>query len=794
MNTFNKFMGSFSISSLFVASFFFTLTANAKDDGLNEGVEDVIVVSTSPNTNCGGLPPETGDYDDCCQDHGDHDHISGLVLRYVGQTSPATIAFSTEGYSNTSYTATHSLNDVFLIEADDRFGANSHMSINGAEFEVHTSCSDPTNVGYGISTEGTFIPNPNENDSDIVFIIEGLATPNDGWCGADNSSSSCNGTAMFDIENSYSGSLSDFSFFWEDGSTASQRVDLCAGTYSVTVSRVSLDDSSVFVFTIVDAPATIEIEASTVTNTVCDEQTGENNCNCNGYIQEFFFEYTGIPGIGGGAYDEEHDNEYGYWPSLQNNIVYSFIVDSPNHPGQYHQHNDPEFWTNEGEPVGWESFGVVDHSCALDVVGLSFGPFNIVAYTDINGNECHPFLTNCDGVADITASNGEAPYTYLWSDGSTTEDRDDLCAGTYQVTVTDYNGCSNTLDFVEIEGPCDCEGNVLDECGVCGGDGIPAGYDDGCACEDPESSGEVYVLEGVLYIFGTNAADVIQVSDDHPNLKLQNEFNGQSQNDIYIPKASINSIVVVVCGGDDQVQMGSITFPTLIEGGSGADQLQGADGGNDSIYGGSGDDQIQGNGGNDVLIGGSGDDQLQGGNGADSLTQNGDNNSGDVDCGGNDDGECDCDGNVLDECGVCGGDNTTCLDCCGVINGDGTTCDGDCGPCGEGFLDDDCDCNGNQLDECGVCGGDNTTCLDCCGVINGDGTTCDGACGACNDDTSCEDDCPDGWSYCGEGTTWDPVSKNCVCVTSCYGDLFPDGLIQLKDLLELLGVYGTFCD
>ena len=278
----------------------------------------------------------------------------------------------------------------------------------------------------------------------------------------------------------------------------------------------------------------------------------------------------------------------------------------------------------------------------------------------------------------------------------------------------------------------------------CGGSGIPAVDDDGCVCEDSQSSGEVYVSDGILYIFGTNSADVIQVSDDHPNLKLQNEFDGQSQSDIYIPKSSINSIIVVVCGGDDQVQMGSITFPTLIEGGSGADQLQGADGGNDTIYGGSGDDQIQGNGGDDVLVGGSGDDQLQGGNGTDSLTQNGDNNSGDVDCCGDDDGVCDCDGNVLDECGVCGGDNTTCLDCCGVVNGDGTTCDG--------------------------------------------------ACGACNDDTSCEYDCPDGWSYCGEGTTWNPVTKNCVCATSCYGDLFVDGHIQLKDLLELLGVYGTFCD
>ncbi|MAU77006.1 MAG: hypothetical protein CL831_09115 [Crocinitomicaceae bacterium] len=44
---------------------------------------------------------------------------------------------------------------------------------------------------------------------------------------------------------------------------------------------------------------------------------------------------------------------------------------------------------------------------------------------------------------------------------------------------------------------------------------------------------------------------------------------------------------------------------------------------------------------------------------------------------------CDCEGAVLDECGVCGGDGI---------------------PAGE------CDCDGNVLDECGVCGGDGSTC------------------------------------------------------------------------------------
>ncbi|MEM9920642.1 MAG: PKD domain-containing protein [Bacteroidota bacterium] len=53
----------------------------------------------------------------------------------------------------------------------------------------------------------------------------------------------------------------------------------------------------------------------------------------------------------------------------------------------------------------------------------------------------------CVGSNDATAtvvvqSGGVAPYTYLWSDGQTTDIAVNLSAGTYGVTVTDANGCS----------------------------------------------------------------------------------------------------------------------------------------------------------------------------------------------------------------------------------------------------------------------------------------------------------------------------------------------------------------
>lgn len=56
-----------------------------------------------------------------------------------------------------------------------------------------------------------------------------------------------------------------------------------------------------------------------------------------------------------------------------------------------------------------------------------------------------PTRVNCFGdknaSVDLTVGGGVAPYTFLWSNGSTTEDLTGVGAGTYSVTVTDANGC-----------------------------------------------------------------------------------------------------------------------------------------------------------------------------------------------------------------------------------------------------------------------------------------------------------------------------------------------------------------
>ena len=56
------------------------------------------------------------------------------------------------------------------------------------------------------------------------------------------------------------------------------------------------------------------------------------------------------------------------------------------------------------------------------------------------------------GAINLTASGGTAPYTYLWTNGATTEDIDNIAAGSYSVTVTDTNECEIT-EQITVEEP-----------------------------------------------------------------------------------------------------------------------------------------------------------------------------------------------------------------------------------------------------------------------------------------------------------------------------------------------------
>jgi len=58
-----------------------------------------------------------------------------------------------------------------------------------------------------------------------------------------------------------------------------------------------------------------------------------------------------------------------------------------------------------------------------------------------------------NGSIDLTPSGGSGSYTYNWGGGITTQDRTNLTAGTYSVTITDSNNCSVVVSNITVGQP-----------------------------------------------------------------------------------------------------------------------------------------------------------------------------------------------------------------------------------------------------------------------------------------------------------------------------------------------------
>ncbi|HVA98882.1 MAG TPA: PKD domain-containing protein, partial [Bacteroidia bacterium] len=84
------------------------------------------------------------------------------------------------------------------------------------------------------------------------------------------------------------------------------------------------------------------------------------------------------------------------------------------------------------------------NGCSFDTcVTVSEPPAMNVSIASSTNDSCYG---ECDGTATSLVTGGTTPYTYSWNTvpTQTTVQATGLCAGTYKITVTDANGCSNS--------------------------------------------------------------------------------------------------------------------------------------------------------------------------------------------------------------------------------------------------------------------------------------------------------------------------------------------------------------
>lgn len=83
---------------------------------------------------------------------------------------------------------------------------------------------------------------------------------------------------------------------------------------------------------------------------------------------------------------------------------------------------------------------------------------------------------NCgveNGNATVSASGGQAPYSFLWSTGKVGQTEDSLFAGTYTVTITDDGGCTRTETILisDVDGPIISVSSITDPLCIASSDG-----------------------------------------------------------------------------------------------------------------------------------------------------------------------------------------------------------------------------------------------------------------------------------------------------------------------------------
>jgi hypothetical protein len=142
--------------------------------------------------------------------------------------------------------------------------------------------------------------------------------------------------------------------------------------------------------------------------------------------------------------------------------------------------------------IYWQGMGMIINQGSYMIGNLCPGTY-MVTFTPLNGNSvtltfvisagsfnpCLNFTgfttptnsvdsTTCDGIITTTVTGGTSPYTYLWSNGSTTFEIPYLCPGQYCCYVTDANGCNLTLcDTIGVQSSNFGDTLIISNAGTC---------------------------------------------------------------------------------------------------------------------------------------------------------------------------------------------------------------------------------------------------------------------------------------------------------------------------------------
>jgi|GEM_PF-1128364 len=211
----------------------------------------------------------------------------------------------------------------------------------------------------------------------------------------------CNGDSSGSISASVSGGRGTYTYSWNNNETTQNLSNLSAGSYTLTVT---------------DSAACQVVQSITITEPIIlSSNILIADISCNG-LQDGSLDLNVSGGVQPYTYLWSNNSSAEDLSALDSGKYYVTITD------------------NKG------CFTV--DSAQVDM------PTPLAITAQVNNVDCHGAST---GAVDLTVNGGTSPYTFNWSNSQTTEDLNNLAAGTYSVTITDASNCSirDTVNLTE---------------------------------------------------------------------------------------------------------------------------------------------------------------------------------------------------------------------------------------------------------------------------------------------------------------------------------------------------------
>ena len=291
-----------------------------------------------------------------------------------------------------------------------------------------------------------------------------------------HTNTSCSGGNNGAIDVTVSGGMIGFTYNWSNGSNNQDVSGLTAGTYTVTV--FDGNNCSATLATTITEPSAIVLTAATTDVACHNGNTGAINLTTNGGVGPFNFNWSNaansqnISNLVANTYTVTATDANNCSSSLSTAINQSSpiqialnavnascfgsingaittAVNGGNDSYSFSWNNGATSANINSLAAGTYTLSVMDATNCIATITTT-----IQQPTAVQLNETHTNVSCFGGnnaAINLTANGGTGAFNFVWSNGETTEDIQQLTIGNYIVSITDANGCSssNTINITQ---------------------------------------------------------------------------------------------------------------------------------------------------------------------------------------------------------------------------------------------------------------------------------------------------------------------------------------------------------